>query len=223
MSELLERIAHVVEKGKVNKAAPFPPALKGEDGADELTKRAVEEGIKPQRILNEGLVVGMMKIGVKFKNNEVFVPDVLIAAKAMKAGMKHIEPFFLSKEVEYKGKIVAGTVAGDLHDIGKNILSMILQGGGWEVVDLGIDVSADKFAEAVAEHKPEAVCMSALLTTTMVNMEAVVKKIRETSPETKTIVGGAPLTADFAKKIEADFYSPDPQGALEYLNSECAA
>jgi 5-methyltetrahydrofolate--homocysteine methyltransferase len=193
--------------------------MKGEEGVEELTKKAVEGGIPPADILSRGLIAGMYKIGVKFKENKVFIPEVLIAAKAMNAGMVHIKPFFLSNEIKVKGKIVIGTVAGDLHDIGKNILGMILQGGGWEVIDLKVDVPAERFLQAVEEHNPQAVCLSALLTTTMLNMENVVSKIKMARPDVKILVGGAPLSIEFSNKIGADFYSPDPQGALDYLNS----
>jgi len=217
MDDIINRIAFCVERGKVNSASNYPPDLKGEEGAEELTKKAVDSGLSPADILNKGLITGMEKIGVKFRENKVFVPDVLISAKAMNAGMKYIKPFFLSNEIRLKGKIVIGTVSGDLHDIGKNILGMILQGGGWEIVDLGVDRSAENFADAVRTHKPAAIGMSALLTTTMLNMENIIKALRNTDPGVKIMVGGAPLSKSFADKIGADHYSPDPQGALEYL------
>lgn len=217
MDDIINRIAFCVERGKVNSTSNYPPDLKGEDGAEELTKKAVDSGLSPADILNKGLISGMEKIGIKFRENKVFVPDVLISAKAMNAGMKYIKPFFLSNEIKLKGKIVIGTVSGDLHDIGKNILGMILQGGGWEIIDLGVDRSAENFADAVRTHKPAAVGMSALLTTTMLNMENIIKVIRNTDPGVKIMVGGAPLSLDFANKIGADHYSPDPQGAIEYL------
>ena len=144
MSELLEKIATCVERGKINATSPYPPDLKGQEGADELTKKAVDEGIDPQRILNEALMVGMQRIGVKFRDNKVFVPDVLMAAKAMGTSMEHLKPHFLSGAVKRKGRFVIGTVAGDLHDIGKNLVSMMIEGGGWEIVDLGVDVSSEK-------------------------------------------------------------------------------
>ncbi len=219
MTEILENIALCVERGKVNSSSQYPVDMKGLEGVDELTKKAVETGIPPADILNHGLIAGMYKIGIKFKENKVFIPDVLIAAKAMNAGMVHIKPFFLSNEIKIKGKVVIGTVAGDLHDIGKNILGMILQGGGWEVIDLKVDVPAEKFLQAVEEHNPKAVCLSALLTTTMLNMENVVNKIKLQRPDVKILVGGAPLSLDYSNKIGADFYSPDPQGALDYLNN----
>lgn len=221
MKELLEQIAAMVERGKVSANAPFPPDLKDKEGVDELTKKAVDDGVEPENILNDGLVLGMMRIGEKFRANKVFVPDVLIAAKAMKAGLKHIEPFFLSQKIKLKGNVVIGTVSGDLHDIGKNIVGMIIQGGGWNIVDLGIDVNAQKFIDAVNENGAKAVCLSALLTTTMVNMKQIISDIKKEIPEVKVLVGGAPLTQKFADDVNADFYSNDPQGALEYLNEHC--
>jgi methanogenic corrinoid protein MtbC1 len=216
---LLEQIAICVERGKINAKSPYPPDLKGQEGADELTKRALDEGITPADILNSGLMIGMQRIGIRFRDKKIFVPDVLIAAKAMNAAMVHLRPFFLSNVVRHKGTIVVGTVLGDLHDIGKNIVSMILEGGGWKVVDLGVDVSPEKFLAAIAEHKPQAIGLSALLTTTMVNMEQVVKKVKEVSRSVKIIIGGAPVTQSFSDQIGADGYFAEPQGALEYLNS----
>ncbi len=132
--------------------------------------------------------------------------------------MELLNHFFQSGQVKHKGSIILGTVTGDLHDIGKNIVSMVIEGGGWNVIDLGFDAGADKFLNAIKEHKVNAVGLSALLTTTMQNMENITKKIKEVHPEVKVLVGGAPLTNDFANKIGADLYSPDPQGALDYLN-----
>jgi 5-methyltetrahydrofolate--homocysteine methyltransferase len=218
MENILDEIAVCVERGKSNIQSPYPPDLKGKEGAFELTQKALENGIKSSEILNEGLIKGMQRIGEKFRANKVFVPDVLIAAKAMNAAMVHIKPFFISNEIKTKGKIVMGTVAGDLHDIGKNIVAMIIQGGGWEIVDLGVDVSAEKFVKAVEEHKPAAIGLSALLTTTMLNMENIIKEIKTINEEIKILVGGAPLSQEYADSIGADFFSPNPQDALEYLN-----
>jgi len=218
MNELLEKIAHCVEFGKINKTSPYPPAMKGQDGADEYTKQALEEGVAPDDILKQGLVIGMQKIGAKFRENKVFVPEVLMAAKAMSTAMAHLKPFFLSGEVVRKGKFVIGTVAGDLHDIGKNLVSMMVEGAGWEVIDLGVDTKPEKFMKAIEDNPGCVVGMSALLTTTMVNMEKTVKDIKEKYPQQIVLVGGAPLNDEFRRKIGADFYSPDPQGAIEYIN-----
>lgn len=222
MSELLSKIAECIEFGKINKAAPYPPNMKGEDGADELTKRALDEGISAQRILSEGLMIGMEKVGVKFRENKVFVPQVLMSAKAMSTAMVHLKPFFLSGEVKEKGTFIIGTVEGDLHDIGKNLVSMMVEGNGWKVVDLGTDVNADQFVAALKEHENAFVGLSALLTTTMVNMEKITKAIKDAVPEAKVAIGGAPVTDNFCEKIGADAYSADPQGLVEYLNSQVA-
>lgn len=218
MDDILTRIANCVERGKVNKDSPYPPDMKGEDGSDELTLKALKENVNPGDILNKALIIGMHSIGVKFRDNLVFVPDVLMAAKAMNAAMQHLKPFFLSGAIQRKGTIVMGTVAGDLHDIGKKIVSMMFEGGGWEVIDLGVDVPADKFLKALDEHPKALVGLSALLTTTMLNMEAITRAVKAKNPKTKVLVGGAPLTKEFAAKISADFYSPDPQGALDFVS-----
>lgn len=219
MSELLEQIAICIERGKVNAASPYPPDLRGQEGADELVRKAIDQGIPAGDILGEAMIIGMGRIGKKFSNNEVFVPDVLMAAKAMQAGMNHLRPFFDTGEAVHKGTFIIGTVQGDLHDIGKNLVAMVMEGGGFKVVDLGVDVSAEKFAQAVKENPGAAVGLSALLTTTMVNMEKTVKLLKEQAPGTKVVVGGAPLTQEFANKIGADAYSADPQGALDYLTA----
>jgi methanogenic corrinoid protein MtbC1 len=222
MNEILESLTRCVERGKVNAKSPYPPDLKGQDGADELARKAVDAGIPPQDILGKGLIVGMQHVGERFRNKEIFVPDVLMAAKAMAAAMEHLKPFFKSDALKHKGTIVMGTVLGDLHDIGKKLVSMVIEGAGWEVVDLGTDVSPEKFLKAVDEHPGCVVGLSALLTTTMVNMETTVKHVKSKHPNVKVIIGGAPVTDEFAHKIGADAYSADPQGAVEFLNSRCA-
>jgi len=218
MDQLLNQIAQCVENGKIKLNSPYPPAMKGKPGADELTKQALDEGISAQDILTKGLIVGMEKIGIKFKNNEVFVPQVLMSAKAMSTAMEHIKPMFLTGEVKRKGKFIIGTVTGDLHDIGKNLVAMMVEGNGWEVIDLGTDCPPQKFLEAIKEHPESFVGLSALLTTTMMNMEEIVKELKEYNKNLKILIGGAPVNEQFKAKIGADFYSPDPQGAVEYLN-----
>jgi len=219
MEELLGKIAHCVEFGKINEASPYPPDMKGQVGADELTKQAIDDGINPDDVLKKGLVIGMEKIGVKFRENKVFVPQVLMSAKAMSTAMEHLKPFFQSGDVQRKGVFIIGTVAGDLHDIGKNLVSMMVEGSGYEVVDLGTDVSSQKFIDAIKERPGCYVGLSALLTTTMVNMEKIVNDIKDELPDVKILIGGAPVSEEFKDKINADFYSPDPQGAVDYLNS----
>ncbi len=219
MNDVLHKIAMAVERGKIDAACPYPPDLLGMDGADELTRAALDSGIAPDEILQRALVVGMRNVGEKFGRNEVFIPDVLMAAKAMNAAMKHIKPYFQSGEIKRKGTLIIGTVHGDLHDIGKNIVGMIVEGGGWEVIDQGVDAPVHKFIDAVDANPGCIVGLSTLLTTTMQNMADIVALIKEKHPSTRIIVGGAPINPKFAETIGADAYSPDPQGAVEYLNS----
>jgi methanogenic corrinoid protein MtbC1 len=222
MNELLEKLMNCVELGKINKSSSYPPSLRGQDGADELCKLALDEGIKPQEILNQALIPGMSKIGEKFSHGKAFVPEMLISAKAMTAAMKHLKPFFASGEIKRKGVFVLGTVFGDLHDIGKNIVAMTIEGSGWEVIDLGVDVKAEKFIETIDKYPNCVVGLSALLTTTMVNMESIVIDIKKKYPDKVILVGGAPLSRDFCNKIGASFYAPDPQGAVEFLKKLAA-
>jgi methanogenic corrinoid protein MtbC1 len=222
MSELLSKIAECVEFGKINKNAPYPPQMKGMEGTDELTQLALAEGIKPQEILTSGLMPGMEKVGLKFRENKIFVPQVLMSAKAMSTALEHLKPYFLSGEAKQRGTLIIGTVEGDLHDIGKNLVSMMVEGNGWKVVDLGTDVSASQFVAALKENENAFVGLSALLTTTMVNMEKITKAIKEAVPGAKVAIGGAPVNENFRQRIGADAYSPDPQGLVEYLNSQVA-
>jgi methanogenic corrinoid protein MtbC1 len=217
MNEILNKIAVCVEYGKINKVSPYPPNMKDQDGADELTKKALDEGIKPDEILEMALIPAMARVGEKFSKKEIYVPQMLMSAKAMSSAMLHLKPFFMSGETKRKGKFIIGTVSGDLHDIGKNLVAMMIEGGGWEVIDLGVDVGADKFLKAVDEHPNAVIGLSALLTTTMENMKKIVIAIKEKHPDSKILVGGAPVTMEYCEKIGADFYSPDPQGAVNYL------
>lgn len=218
MNDILEQIALCVENGKINQKSPYPPNMKGQLGADELTLQALEEGVAPADVLSKGLIVGMGRIGVKFRENKVFVPQVLMSAKAMSGAMAHLKKYFLDGSVKRKGKIIIGTVEGDLHDIGKNLVSMIAEGNGYEVIDLGVDVPAEKFIEAIKMNPGAFVGMSALLTTTMANMEKINKIIKSEYPEVITCVGGAPLNNEFAKKIGADYYTDEPQALVEILD-----
>ena len=218
MSEILQQLSHCVEFGKIDKISPYPPDLKGQDGADELAKRALEEGIKPGDILEKALIPAMALVGDKFTRKVIYVPQMLMAAKAMSSAMKHLKPFFQSGETKRKGKFIIGTVSGDLHDIGKNLVAMMIEGAGWEIIDLGVDVNTDKFLKAINDNPGSVVGLSALLTTTMENMKKTVEAIRGTYSGSNILVGGAPVTMDYCQKINADFYSPDPQGAVNYLN-----
>lgn len=221
MKELLQQITTCVEKGKIDIHSSHPAELSGQEGADELTRRALEQGISARQVLSEALIIGMERVGIKFRNHDIYLPDVLMAARAMTAAMNHLRPYFKTGEIQHKGLVVMGTVAGDLHDIGKKIVSMFIEGGGWEVIDLGVDVGSEKYIEAITKHKPAAVGLSALLTTTMIKMAEITKKITSACPDVRVLIGGAPVSREFAEKIGAHAYSPDPQGALEYLNTNC--
>lgn len=219
MIEILEKLIKCIEFGKINKATPYPPEMKGEDGADELTKMALDSGISPFDILNSALIKGMENVGQKYSEHKVFVPQMLISAKAMSAALKHIKPFFSSGEIQRKGVLVIGTVFGDLHDIGKNLVAMMVEGAGWEVIDLGVDVKPEKYLETIEKHPDCVVAISALLTTTMINMETVVKVVKEKYPEKIILIGGAPVSNEFCKQIGATAFLSDPQKAVEYLNA----
>ena len=220
MNEILQQLSLCIEKGRVNKDSNYPPDMKGMPGAVELTQQALNNGVSAQDVLNLGFLPGMKVVGDKFKAGAIFLPEVLISAKAMSSSMELLKPYFKSGEINYKGKVLMGTVAGDLHDIGKNIVKMVLEGGGWQVVDLGINVSAEKFVDAIKTNSVKIVGLSALLTTTMQNMSEIIKKIRSETNHVLVIVGGAPVTKVFADSINADEYFADPQGMLDYLNNK---
>jgi methanogenic corrinoid protein MtbC1 len=216
MDDILQKLVHCVENGKINKTSPYPPNMKDQDGADEYAKRALEVGINPDEIL-DSLIPAMAAVGNRFSRKEIYVPQMLMSAKAMNTAMLHLKPFFLSGETKRKGKFIIGTVSGDLHDIGKNLVAMMIEGGGWEVIDLGVDVGTDKFLKAISENPGAVIGLSALLTTTMESMKNTVSAIREKYSGSKILVGGAPVTMDYCNLIGADFYSPDPQGAVNFL------
>ncbi len=204
----LNNVSEALQRGDAEKVA-------------ELVKQALKENLLPKDILENGLIKGMEIIGVKFKKNEVYVPEVLIAARAMHAGMDILRPKLVETGVKNIGKVAIGTVKGDLHDIGKNLVKMMLEGGGFEVIDLGTDVSVDKFVEVVKVDQPDIVGMSALLTTTMVNMPEVVKALEAAGlrDKVKIMIGGAPITQNYADQIGADAYSPDAASAVDSAKS----
>ncbi|NLW84676.1 MAG: cobalamin-binding protein [Phycisphaerae bacterium] len=183
--------------------------------AVDITKAAISEGMAPETILGDGLIAGMNVIGTRFKANEVYIPEVLIAARAMKMAMEHLEPVLVAAGVKPLGKAILGTVQGDLHDIGKNLVVMMLKGAGFEVVDLGVDVSSDKFVAAAKEGQPQIVGLSALLTTTMPSMEKTILALKEAGIAAKTMIGGAPVTQAYADKIGAHGYAPDAASAVD--------
>lgn len=196
--------------------------IKGEAGVvKNLTEEALSQNISAEEVLNSGLVAGMNVIGERFKSNEIFIPEVLVAARAMKAGMQIIRPLLAEANVEPLGKVIIGTVGGDLHDIGKNIVAMLLEGAGFEVVDLGADVTKEKFLEFAEKENPDVLGMSALLTTTMVFMKDMVQSLEESGlkDKIKVIVGGAPITQSYADEIRADGYAPDAASAVDLVKS----
>jgi 5-methyltetrahydrofolate--homocysteine methyltransferase len=187
--------------------------------AVEITKAALEEGTAAKNVLEEGLIAGMDVVGARFKKNEVYIPEVLIAARAMKMAMEVLEPELVKAGVEPVGKLLVGTVQGDLHDIGKNLVAMMLKGAGFEVIDLGVDVGPEKFVEQVKAAGAQLVGMSALLTTTMPGMEKTVKALKDAGVSAKIMIGGAPVTQDYADKIGADGYAPDAASAVDMAKS----
>jgi 5-methyltetrahydrofolate--homocysteine methyltransferase len=198
----LKALAEAVIKGDANEAVT-------------ITKEAIGEQIPAGKILNEGLVAGMDVVGVRFKNNEIYIPEVLIAARAMKMAMQILEPELVKAGVKPVGSFVVGTVQGDLHDIGKNLVAMMMKGAGFEVIDLGVDVATDKFVERVKSSGAQLVGISTLLTTTMPSMEKTLKAIKNSGLKAKVLVGGAPVTQSYADKIGADGYAPDAASAVD--------
>jgi len=208
MSDILKQIAEKLYDGD-------------DDAVAELTQRALDEGLTPAEVLNGGLLAGMDRVGVDFRDGELFVPEVLIAARAMHAGMAILRPLLTESDVPSAGKVVIGTVEGDLHDIGKNLVGMMLEGGGFEIVDLGTDVPPDRFIEAIKMEHPNLVGMSALLTTTMPSMKRTIDALMEAGlrDTVRVMVGGAPVTQTFADEIGADGYAPDAASAVELARS----
>ena len=184
-----------------------------------VTTAAIEEGMAPGTILSDGLIAGMNVIGVRFKANEVYIPEVLIAARAMKMAMEFLEPKLIEAGVKPLGKAMVGTVQGDLHDIGKNLVVMMLKGAGFEVVDIGVDVAPDVFAEKAKEAGVQVIGLSALLTTTMPAMEKTIQAIKDSGLAVKTMIGGAPVTQAYADKIGADGYAADAASAVDTAKS----
>jgi 5-methyltetrahydrofolate--homocysteine methyltransferase len=191
------------------------------DGEDEvvagLVQKALDQGMEPKQILQGGLIAGMDEVGRDFKAGDLFVPEVLIAARAMHAGMNVLRPLLAESDTPSAGKYLIGTVKGDLHDIGKNLVKMMLEGAGFETVDLGTDADPQAFVDAVRQHKPQMIGMSALLTTTMVQMKATIEALEEAGlrDSVKIMVGGAPVTDAFAREIGADAYAPDAATAVD--------
>ncbi len=205
----MDALAEAVTKGDQN-------------GAVEMTKTAMAEGVEVKKILDDGLIGGMNIIAERWKRNEVYIPEVLIAARAMKSAMEVIAPELVKAGVEPIGKFMIGTVQGDLHDIGKNLVVMMLKGAGFDVIDIGVDAPPEKFIEQAKANNPQVIGMSALLTTTMPAMDKTLQAIREANINAKVIIGGAPVTQGYADKIGADGYSPDAASAVDLVKSMVA-
>lgn len=194
--------------------------VKGDaSGVKELTEKALVQDISAVEVLNVGLVSGMNIVGEKFKNNEFFIPEVLIAARAMKAGMEIIKPLLVEANVKARGKVIVGTVKGDLHDIGKNIVAMMLEGAGFDVINMGTDVTIEKIKEQIEKDPPDVIGLSALLTTTMIYMREVIEALEKVGlkERVKVIIGGAPITQAYADEINADGYAPDAASSVDLV------
>lgn len=204
--EILENLKNSIINGQAPKAR-------------ELTQLSLSQGISPAQVLNRGLIAGMDVVGKKFKENEFYVPEVLIAARAMKQAMEILRPQLISAGVKPIGKFVIGTVKGDLHDIGKNLVAIMLEGAGFEVIDLGTDVAPEKFIKALEDTQARGMGMSALLTTTMINMKSVIETLKQHNlrEEVKIAIGGAPVTQNYADEIGADAYAPDAATAVDII------
>jgi 5-methyltetrahydrofolate--homocysteine methyltransferase len=205
---VMEEIARTLEKGDAQ-------------GVKNLVEEALKGGIPAVDLLNNGLIAGMDNVGFKFKNNEIFIPEVLIAERAMKAGMELIKPLLVDSQIQFRGKVIIGTVKGDIHDIGKNIVAMMLEGGGYEVINMGTQVSLEMVVENINEHHPEVLGLSALLTTTMVYMGEVIDGLKQAGlrDQLKVIIGGAPITQAYADEIHADGYAPDAATAVDLVRT----
>lgn len=204
MSKILEQLATAIIEGDI-------------DNTPKLVQKALDEGLAPLSILNDGMVMGMNEVGRRFKAGEMFVPEVLMSAEAMQAGLKVLRPLLVASGAKLLGKVIMATVQGDLHDIGKNLVGMMCEGAGFEVIDLGFDVPAERIVQAVKEHKPDIVGLSALLTTTMRQMAYTIKALEEAGlrDKVKVMVGGAPVDEEFAKKIGADGYGSNAAAGAE--------
>lgn len=203
MTEQLIPIIDAVVAGKMDQVAPE-------------VQKALDAGLSPEVIMNQGLIAAMTEVGTRFESGDFYVPEMLVSARAMESGLAVLKPLLLSNDVKAAGLALAGTVQGDLHDIGKNLVAMMLRGGGFDVIDLGTDVSPAAFVEAAKEHQPDIIAMSALLTTTMMSMKSTIAALNEAGirDQLKVIIGGAPVTPEFADQIAADGFAPDAHAAV---------
>jgi 5-methyltetrahydrofolate--homocysteine methyltransferase len=223
MNEKLSALRECIERGKATKNAPYPPDMKGRPGAVEWTAELLADGVEAVTILDEALIAGLREVGRKFQCNEAYVPDMLISADAMKKSMALLREVLVRENVEPRGTFIIGTVKGDLHDIGKNLVAMMVEGAGWDVIDLGVDVTPEKFLATLEVYPKAVVGLSALLTTTMQAMKTTIETLHARFPQAAVVVGGAPVTEQFAREIAATGYAADPQGAIDLLEQLCVA
>ena len=204
MSNILEELTQRVIEGKL-------------EMVKELTRQAITNGLEPEEIINQGLIMGMNVVGVRFKAGDMYVPEVLMCARSMSGGMELVKPLLMGKELPSAGKVLIGTVKGDLHDIGKNLVAMLLESVGFTVINLGTDISTEQFIHAIKEHNPDVLGLSALLTTTMLGMKDVIDQLVEEGmrDKIKVIIGGAPISQEFSDEIGADGFAPDGASATE--------
>jgi 5-methyltetrahydrofolate--homocysteine methyltransferase len=214
---ILDEIKENVIRGHIDLNSKYPPDFLGKPGVKDLVNQAVEEKIPPPKILNESLIAGMEIVGKKFSDGEYFVPDMLLSAQAMKSGMQILEPLLKGEESRKIGTVIIGTVKGDMHDIGKNLVRMMLEGGGFEVIDLGINTHPEKFIETAKKHPHAVIGMSALLTTTMENMRVSIEALRAHGLNNKVIIGGAAASQKFADEIHADGFTRDAAQSVQLV------
>ena len=212
---ILESIKHCVVQGHIDASSKFPKNMEGQPGVRELTEQAIADEVNVEDILPQGLIPAMSIVGQRYERNEIFVPEMLFSAKAMKSGLELIKPFLLEGSELILGKVIIGTVQGDLHDIGKNLVCMMLEGAGFQIEDLGINVPAPKFLEAAKKEPKALIGMSALLTVTMKNMKGVIEMLRNNGLENKVFIGGAPVTPGFAQEIGAEGYAKNANQAVQ--------
>ncbi|MDO8549360.1 MAG: corrinoid protein [Ignavibacteria bacterium] len=214
---LIEEIKENVIRGHIDLNSKYPPDLAGKPGVKDLVQKAIDEMIPASKVLNESLITGMEMVGKKFSDGEYFVPDMLLSAQAMKSGMQIIEPLLKSEDSKKIGTVIIGTVKGDMHDIGKNLVRMMLEGGGFEVIDLGINTPPEKFIETAKKYPNAIIGMSALLTTTMENMRISIEALRANGLNNKVIIGGAAASQRFADEIHADGFTRDAAQSVQLV------
>lgn len=220
---IVDDIRRVVIRGHIDANAKYPPDLKGEPGVREFVQRALDEKVPLSEIVRSGLIAGMDEVGAKFSAGEYFVPEMLMSAKAMKGGLEIVRPLMVGAQSMSAGRVILGTVKGDMHDIGKNLVGMMLEGAGFEIVDVGINAPPEKFVDAARQHPDAIVGLSALLTITMQEMGTTIRALRGAGLANRVMVGGAPVSQQFADEIGADGYAPDAGQAVALAKRLVAA